>query len=65
MPLRPSWAPGMLPPPAGFPLFSLISSGDTQGPSQELGAMPRVRPTSLVGGEVRGWMQGPIERAVL
>lgn len=32
MPPRPSWAPGMLPPPAGFPPFSLISFGDSKGP---------------------------------
>lgn len=30
MPPRPSWAPGMLPPPAGFPPFSLISFGDSE-----------------------------------
>lgn len=31
MPPRPSWAPGMLPPPAGFPLCSLISSTELLG----------------------------------
>lgn len=33
MPSRPSWALRMLPPPAGFPLFGLISLGDSRGHS--------------------------------